>query len=45
MTMAGREPKPTAVKKLEGNTGKKKLNAKEHIACDGSTFETGKGYQ
>lgn len=28
MTMAGRKPKPTAIKKLEGNPGKKKLNTK-----------------
>ena len=27
--MAGRKPKPTAVKKLEGNPGKRKLNTKE----------------
>lgn len=27
--MAGRKPKPTAVKRLEGNPGKRKLNAKE----------------
>ena len=26
--MAGRKPKPTAVKKLEGNPGKRKLNIK-----------------
>lgn len=26
--MAGRKPKPTAVKKLEGNPGKRKLNEK-----------------
>ena len=45
MTMEGRKPKPTAVKKLEGNPGKRKLNAKEHITSDGSTFETDKGYQ
>mgnify|MGYP006980038133 CR=1 FL=1 len=31
MTMAGRKPKPTAVKKLEGNPGKRKLNKKEPI--------------
>lgn len=43
--MARRKPKPTAVKKLEGNPGKRKLNAKEHITSDGSTFETDKGYQ
>lgn len=29
--MAGRKPKPTAVKKLEGNPGKRKLNKKEPI--------------
>ena len=27
--MAGRKPKPTALKKLEGNPGKRKLNMKE----------------
>ena len=27
--MAGRKPKPAAVKKLEGNPGKRKLNTKE----------------
>ena len=27
--MAGRKPKLTAVKKLEGNPGKRKLNTKE----------------
>lgn len=26
--MAGRKPKPTAVKKLEGNPDKRKLNSK-----------------
>ena len=26
--MAGRKPKPTAIKKLEGNPGKRKLNRK-----------------
>ena len=29
--MAGRKPKPTAVKKLEGNPGKRKLNTKEPV--------------
>lgn len=29
--MAGRKPKPTAVKKLEGNPGKRKLNKKEPV--------------
>ena len=29
--MAGRKPKPTALKKLEGNPGKRKLNKKEPI--------------
>ncbi len=29
--MAGRKPKPTAVKKLEGNPGKRKLNTNEPI--------------
>jgi hypothetical protein len=27
--MAGRKPRPTAVKKTEGNPGKRKLNTKE----------------
>ena len=27
--MAGRKPKPTAIKELEGNPGKRKLNNKE----------------
>ena len=35
MTMAGRKPKPTALKKLEGNTGKRKLNTKEPIPAKG----------
>lgn len=29
--MAGRKSKPTAVKKLEGNLGKRKLNKKEPV--------------
>ena len=29
--MAGRKPKPTALKKLEGNPGKRKLNMKEPV--------------
>ena len=29
--MAGRKPKPTAIKKLEGNPRKRKLNTKEPI--------------
>ena len=29
--MAGRKPKPTAVKKLESNPGKRKLNTKEPV--------------
>ena len=29
LSMAGRKPKPTALKKLEGNPGKRKLNTKE----------------
>lgn len=29
--MAGRKPKPTALKKLEGNPGKRKLNTKKTI--------------
>ena len=33
--MAGRKPKPTAVKKLEGNPGKRKLNTKEPIPGKG----------
>lgn len=27
--MAGRKPKPTAIKELEGNPGKRKLNNKK----------------
>jgi hypothetical protein len=34
MTMAGRKPKPTAVK-LEGNPGKRKLNTKEPVLAKG----------
>ena len=34
--MAGRKPKPTAMKKLEGNPGKRKLNTKEPMAGTGS---------
>ena len=33
--MAGRKPKPTAVKKLEGNPGKRKLNTKEPMPVRG----------
>ena len=33
--MAGRKPKPTALKKLEGNPGKRKLNPKEPIPAKG----------
>ena len=33
--MAGRKPKPTAVKKLEGNPGKRKLNTKEPMPGKG----------
>lgn len=33
--MAGRKPKPTAIKKLEGNPGKRKLNTKEPIPAKG----------
>ena len=33
--MAGRKPKPTAVKKLEGNPGKRKLNTKELVPAKG----------
>ena len=33
--MAGRKPKPTAVKKLEGNPGKRKLNKKEPMLGKG----------
>ena len=29
--MAGRKTKPTALKKLEGNPGKRKLNTKEQM--------------
>lgn len=33
--MAGRKPKPSAVKKLEGNPGKRKLNSKEPVPVKG----------
>ena len=33
--VAGRKPKPTAVKKLEGNPGKRKLNTKEPVPAKG----------
>ena len=33
--MAGRKPKPTAVKKLEGNPGKRKMNTKEPVPGKG----------
>ena len=33
--MAGRKPKPTAIKKLEGNPGKRKLNTKEPVPAKG----------
>ena len=33
--MAGRKPKPTAMKKLEGNPGKRKLNTKESVPAKG----------
>jgi hypothetical protein len=33
--MAGRKPKPTALKKLEGNPGKRKLNMKEPVPGKG----------
>lgn len=33
--MAGRKPKPAALKKLEGNPGKRKLNAKEPVPGKG----------
>ena len=33
--MAGRKPKPTALKKLEGNPGKRKLNNKEPVPDKG----------
>lgn len=36
--MAGRKPKPTAIKKLEGNPGKRKLNTKEPIPVKGMQF-------
>lgn len=39
MTMAGRKPKPTAVKKLEGNLGKRKLNVKEPVPAKGMQRE------
>ena len=36
--MAGRKPKPTAIKKLEGNPGKRKLNTKEPIPAKGMSI-------
>lgn len=33
--MAGRKPKPTVAKKLEGNPGKRKLNSKEPAPAKG----------
>ena len=33
--VAGRKPKPTAVKKLEGNSGKRKLNKNEPVPAKG----------
>ena len=33
--MAGRKPKPTALKKLEGNPGKRKLNTREPVPGKG----------
>lgn len=33
--MAGRKPKPTARKTLEGNPGKRKINKKEPIPVKG----------
>lgn len=36
--MAGRKPKPTAIKKLEGNPGKRKLNTKEPIPAKGMQY-------
>lgn len=38
--MAGRKPKPTAVKKLEGNPGKRKLNTKEPVPAKGIGCKT-----
>ena len=35
LPMAGRKPKPTAMKELEGNPGKRKLNKKEPIPAKG----------
>ena len=35
MTKAGRKPKPTAMKELEGNPGRRKLNKKEPKANSG----------
>ena len=35
--MAGRKPKPTALKKLEGNPGKRELNTKEPVPDKGMT--------
>lgn len=38
--MAGRKPKPTAIKKLEGNPGKRKLNTKEPVPVKGMPNES-----
>ncbi len=40
--MAGRKPKPTAVKKLEGNPGKRKLNKKEPVPAKENTVKVKK---
>ena len=37
MAQRGRKPKPTAVKVLEGNPGKKKSEYKRAEACEEST--------
>lgn len=40
--MAGRKPKPTAVKKLEGNPGKRKLNKNEPVPAKEITVKVKK---
>ena len=37
--MAGRKPKPTALKKLEGNPGKRKMNTKEPVPGKGMLWK------
>ena len=41
--MAGRKLKPTALKKLEGNPGKRKLNTKEPVSDSFYQWLQGRG--